>query len=200
MRLRPIIALLLFSSTLPLFSQVSPEAREGGWPIVIGGGFSDFATDYHGSNRMEGVTAWVDWNFYSAPGWLSGFGLEVEGHTIRFGVPSGFSQLREDTGEGGAIYTWRHDPNFHPYAKLLAGMGSIDFPPTVGPSGPTTYSHDTRHLISPGGGAEFRAYRNIWVRADYEYQFWQSIFGASGIRPNGFTIGVSYHFSHLHHD
>ena len=96
MRLRPIIALLLFSSTLPLFSQVSPEAPQGGWPIVIGGGFSDFATDYHGGNRMEGVTAWVDWNFYSAPGWLSGFGLEVKGHTIRFGVPSGFSQLRED--------------------------------------------------------------------------------------------------------
>jgi len=192
MRPRPIAALLLLCASLPLFSQSSPSAQQGGWPIVIGGGLSDFATDYHGSNRMEGISAWVDWNFYTAPHWLSGFGVEAEGHTIRFGVPGGFSQLREDTGEGGVIYTWRHYHDFHPYAKFLAGMGSIDFPPNG------SYSHDTRHTVAPGGGMEFRTYRNIWVRADYEYQFWHHIFGTHDMNPNGITIGVSYDLRHIH--
>jgi hypothetical protein len=54
-----------------------------------------------------------------------------------------------------------------------------------------------------GGGVELRAYRSLWVRADYEYQFWPDFFfkGAKPIgqlNPQGFTVGVLYHFNRPH--
>ena len=96
--------------------------------------------------------------------------------------------MRQDTGEGGAIYTWNRYRNFRPYAKYLVGIGSIDFA-TSGP-----YSHDTFAVFSPGGGAEYRAWRHVWIRGDYEYQFWHHTFGPDDLNPNGITIGASYDF------
>jgi hypothetical protein len=99
--------------------------------------------------------------------------------------------MRQDTGEGGAIYAWNHYRNFRPYGKFLAGIGSIDFPP-VG-----TYSHDTFLVTSFGGGAEYRIWRHVWVRGDYEYQAWHHTFGPHDLNPNGVTIGASYDFRPL---
>lgn len=186
MRLKLVLAALFLAAAIPVFSQVAPAATEGGLPLVVGAGFSDFYSDWNG--RLAGPTVWVDWNFYHGPSFLHGFGIEVEGRDLNYGRTGGVPNLRQDTAEGGAIYTWRHYRNFHPYAKYLIGFGSIDFPPYG------TYSHDTRTVLIPGGGAEYRAYRNIWVRGDYEYQYWRHIFGPHDLNPNGVTIGVSYDF------
>jgi opacity protein-like surface antigen len=119
-------------------------------------------------------------------------GLELEGHDINFGRPSDLSTMRQDTFGGGPIYTWRHYRTFHPYAKYMIGMGSIDFPPL--PNSPPTYTHDTRTVYAPGGGLEYRAFRNLWVRGDYDYQYWPKIFGLHTLTPNGCTFGVAYDF------
>ncbi len=183
-----IFAALLLAAVLPVYSQVSPAATQGGVPIVIGAGFSDYSIDWGPGQRMEGISAWADWYPRRLPSALNGLGIEAEGREIDFGRPAGLSRMRQDTGVGGGIYTWNHFRNFRPYAKFLAGIGSLDFPPSG------TYSHDTFTVLAPGGGVEYRAWHHIWIRGDYEYQFWQQVFGPHDLTPTGFTIGASYDF------
>jgi len=186
-----ILAALFVGAVFPVHSQVVPTARQGSVPIVIGAGFSDFSLDWGPGKRMEGISAWVDWYPNRLPGVLHGLGIEVAGHDINYGLPSGFSRMRQDTGEGGAIYAWNHFHNFRPYVKYLAGIGSIDFPSA------SAYSHDTFLVLSPAAGVEYRAWGHIWIRGDYEYQYWHHTFGPHDLNPNGFTIGASYDFRPL---
>jgi opacity protein-like surface antigen len=44
-----------------------------------------------------------------------------------------------------------------------------------------------------GGGAEYHAWKTVWVRADYEYQWYHQYFGPHDLNPNGFTIGATYY-------
>ncbi len=179
---------LLVATVPPVYSQVSPSARQGGMPIVIGAGLSDFSIDWGSGQRMEGISAWADWFPNRLPAALNGLGIEAEGRDIDFGRPAGVTKMRQDTGLGGLIFTWNRYRNFRPYVKYLAGIGSIDFPPFG------TYSHDTFSVFSPGGGLEYHAWRHIWIRGDYEYQFWHQVFGPHDLTPTGFTIGASYDF------
>ncbi|HEY1803088.1 MAG TPA: outer membrane beta-barrel protein [Terracidiphilus sp.] len=183
-----IFTALLVAAAIPADSQVSPAANQGGVPIVIGGGFSDFSLDWGPSARMEGIAAWADWFPYHMPAALNGLGIEVEGRDLDFGRPAGLSRMRQDTGVGGAIYSWNRYRNFRPYGKYLAGIGSIDFPPSG------NYSHDTFLVLEPGGGVEYRAWRHVWIRGSYDYQYWHHIFGPHDLNPNGVTVGISYDF------
>lgn len=195
MHVKPVLLALslVLAATLSASSQVAPSAREGGLPLVVGAGFSNFNIDWtdpvtHGTDRLSGATAWVDWNFYRAPRILQGLGIEVEGRDLNYGQPSGEANLRMDTIAGGPLYTWRHYRGFHPYAKVLGGYGSIDFTIPLSPN----YKHDTRTFYAPGGGVEFKAWRGVWVRGEYEYQFWNNFFQHKTQTPNGFTIGATY--------
>jgi len=183
-----IFAVLILTAVLPIHSQASPAAIQGGVPIVVGAGFSDFSIDWGPGKRMEGISAWADWFPNRLPAVLNGLGVEAEGRDIDFGRPAGVTKVRQDTGLGGLIYTWNRYLNVRPYVKYLAGVGSIDFPPAG------TYSHDTFSVFSPGGGVEYRAWRHIWIRGDYDYQFWHHTFGNNDLTPTGFTIGASYDF------
>jgi opacity protein-like surface antigen len=191
--LKLILAGLFLSATTSTFSQVAPGATEGGVPLVVGGGISDFDLDWGPGRRMEGISAWVDWDFDRLPGLLRGLGIEAEGHDINWNRPSSIVKMRQDTGLGGITYHWRHYRNLRPYVKMMGGIGSIDFPPFKPDS---TYTHDTFTVFGPGGGVEYRAWRQVWVRGEYEYQAWHHTFGSNDLTPQGFTIGASYHFSH----
>jgi opacity protein-like surface antigen len=189
------LAVFFAALSVPVFSQAAPSATEGGLPLVVGGGFSDFDTDF-GTVRLEGAAVWVDWDLYGGPSFLQGFGLEVEGRDIHFGKPANTpQQFRFDTAEGGVIYTWRRYRHLHPYGKFLLGYGVIEFPDTADPY----YTHDSRSVIAPGGGLEYSVYRNISVRGDYEYQFWPQLFGPHALNPNGFTVGATYDFRYRRH-
>jgi opacity protein-like surface antigen len=191
------LAALFLVAAIPVQSQVVPAATEGGIPLEVGAGFSDYAVDW-GPVRMQGGGIWIDYNFYRIPSFLRGIGVEAEAHDISLARPSGMpSNFRQDTAGGGAIYTWRHYHNLHPYGKFIVGFGSIDF---LGAFRDLPYySHDTRTVYAPGGGVEYRVFRNIWVRGDYEYQMWPHIFQhAQTLDPVGFTIGASYDFKHMH--
>jgi opacity protein-like surface antigen len=98
--------------------------------------------------------------------------------------------MRQDTAGGGPIFNWHVTKRFHPYFKGLFEDGSIDFFPLPG------YSHDTRLLIAPGGGFEYRFLGPLKVRADYEYQFWMGNLLGNTLNPQGFTVGIAYDFSH----
>jgi hypothetical protein len=183
-----IFAMLFVAAAVPVYSQVAPAAHQGGVPIVVGAGFSDYSLDYGPGNRMIGVSAWADWLPSGLPGAFHRLGIEATGHAIDWDLPKGFPRMRQNTLEGGPIYVWHPYRNFRPYVKYLFGEGRIDFPPSG------TYSHDTFLVSSPAGGAEFHAGQHIWIRADYEYQFWHQVFGPHDLTPQGITIGASYDF------
>jgi opacity protein-like surface antigen len=49
--------------------------------------------------------------------------------------------------------------------------------------------------LAPGGGIDYRAFGNVWLRADYEYQDWPNIFGKGyDLDPQGVTVGAMYEF------
>jgi hypothetical protein len=52
-----------------------------------------------------------------------------------------------------------------------------------------------------GGGLDVRVFRAVWVRADYEYQYWPNFWitkanptTGAGLDPQGLTVGAIYHF------
>jgi opacity protein-like surface antigen len=191
------LAVSFLTATSPAFSQVTPSAtgrRNGSsLPLVVGGGFSNFDLDYGQGRRMDGVSAWADWDFNldRLPKVLRGFGFEAEGHAIDFDRPASLvaNRMRQDTGSGGVIYHFGHFRSFDPYVKYLVGLGSIDFAPLR-----DRYNHDTFTVYTVGGGAEYKIVGHFWARADYEFQEWHNTFGHSDLTPQGFTIGGSYHF------
>src|SRR6266702_2567407 len=168
---------LFLTATHTVFSQIAPSGRGSAIPISVGVGFSDFDLDWGssggGTNRMEGITGWVDWRLSRGPGVLGGLGLELEVRDLNWGRPTALNAFRHDTALGGGFYTWRRYRKLHPYGKFLAGVGSFDFPHNAG----AIYTHDTRTVFAPGVGLDYKVYRNIWLRGDYEYQFWPKLFG-----------------------
>lgn len=187
----PVLAVSIFSVTVPAFSQVVPAYRTKAWPFSLGVGPSSYDVDW-GHGRMLGGTIWADWYPTKLPHILRGLGVEGEVRDISLNRSSTQTNMRQDTAGAGLIYTWRHFHNIHPYFKYLIAYGSMDFD-----IGSPSYSHDTRTLYAPGGGLEYRFYRQFWVRADYEYQTWQTMFGLGKTpNPQGFTVGVAYDFAH----
>jgi hypothetical protein len=142
---------------------------------------------------MEGGTVWLDWNLPTTTPALRGFTVEGEFRDISIGGSTTQPNLRQDTGGAGMLYAWPHYKNIHPYAKLLFGVASEDF---FLPSNPT-YEHDTRGFVAPGAGVDFKAFGPVWVRADYEYQFWQNLISGTP-EPNGFTFGILYNLKGGH--
>lgn len=196
MRLNSVIAMLLLAVSLPMVSQVRPPAAKSESPFVVGAGISYFYTEMF-SNHVEGPTVWADWNFIRGPSFVRGFGVEAEARYLDFGQPQG-QNLRMVTAGGGPIYTWRHFRNFHPYGKFLVdygGMAHIKIP-----SLPSAHPSDKWTTYACGGGVEFRAWHNVWVRADYEYQFWRVKFfnPNSFLTPRGLTVGAAYDFGQMH--
>jgi hypothetical protein len=187
MNLKILLAGLFVSMSIPAVSQVSPHATEGGFPLAVGVGYSNFDSDWNG--RLGGPSIWVNWNIYRGPSLLRGFGIEAEGRDLNYNRTGGVPNLREDSALGGPIYTWRHYRKIQPYAKALIGIGSIDFK-SVDPN----YSHDTRTVYAPGGGVNFHMFQSFWVRGDYEYQFWPNFIHQHALNPEGFTIGAYYDF------
>ncbi len=212
-RTAAVLAAVLAIAAIPLAGQVVPSAEQGGLPLAVGGGASRFNLDcapyiYGSTCYMNGITVWADWSFARLPGpsLLHGLGVELEGRDINYGLPPWLSNaqqgdtgtnLRQDTGMGGLIYSWRHFARVHPYGKALFGLGSIDFPPL--PASPAWYRHDDRTIPAFGGGADIRAWKHVWVRADWEYQMWPNLFGSShAITPTGITVGAVYDFRGVH--
>lgn len=197
MQVKSVFAMLFLTASLPLFSQVSPSATEGGgWPVVVGVGFSDFNTEMF-ATRMQGTTVWADWSYCQGLAFLCGFGVEAEVRDLNLGQPQG-QKLRLGTAGGGPVYTWRRFRNYHPYGKFLVDFAAMDH--IKDPRLPSWYQGDTWATYAAGGGIESRVRWNIWVRADYEYQFWRVKFfnPNSLLNPQGVTIGAAYDFNEIH--
>ena len=193
---RLVFTALFILAVFPVYSQVGPSANQGILPLTVGVGYSGFNPSYNGGILMGG-TLWIDFTPPKLPQILRGIAIEAEGRDISLNRSALQVNLREDVASGGVIYSWRNFRNFSPYGKFLMGFGNIDYMST-----PTKRGHDSRTVTTLGGGVEYRAYRNVWVRGDYEYQiwpdFWKNTVPAGSLTPQGFTVGASYDFSSSH--
>jgi len=197
MHLISLFAIFPLVVSIPLFSQAVPSAYSGGGPaIVVGAGVSNYYTEMF-PKHMEGVAVWADCNSHRGPFYLRGFGVEAEVRDLDSRQPTG-NNLRLATLGGGPIWTWRRYRKFHPYGKFLIDYGSMAH--IKSPGFPSWYTADKWVTGATGGGVEYRAWRNVWVRADYEYQFWRVDWfnTTSFLDPRGFTVGVSYDLKHIH--
>jgi opacity protein-like surface antigen len=185
----PVLTASIFAVTVPAWSQAAPAYVRNSLNLEVGIGPSGYDVDW-GHGRMFGGTVWADWYPEKLPSAIHGLGLEIEARDISLNrhLPPQYN-LRQDTAGGGPIFTWRHFPNFHPYAKFLIEDGSYDYSPTP------TSSHASRMLWVAGAGLEYRVYRSFWARADYEYQTWQTLLGKTP-NPQGVTVGIAFDFAH----
>jgi len=203
MRFKLFVPLMLTASLLlavvPAYSQVIAPYQQGrNLPLAIGFGPSGFEPDW-GHGRMYGGAAWADYFPNFLPPRLDGLGIEVEVRDISLdkhlepnqGPRSGQANTKEDTAGGGVIYHLHSFRNLRPYAKFIVSDGSVDFI-----SDSLTYSHDTRGVYAPGGGIEYRVYKQMWARLDYEYQMWEGKLLGNILTPQGFTAGFTYDWSH----
>jgi opacity protein-like surface antigen len=201
--LGPTLAALLVCTAVTTYSQTVHDATQGKYPLAVGAGFSGYNPDY-GHGHLLGGTLWIDYTLPHMPHLLKGIGLEAEAHDLNYGrstLPPAQSlqpaDLREDVALGGVIYSWPRYRNFRPYGKFMMGYGNTDEETLVTPF---VRWHDSRTVTVMGGGVDYRVFRNIWVRADYEYQFWPDFYKnttpAGVLNPQGFTLGAMYHFGY----
>jgi hypothetical protein len=200
MRLKFAFAALFLAAAAQVFSQTIPDAIESGSQLFVGGGISSYNDNFYENHFMEGATIWVDFYPNRGPAFLHGLGVEAEARDISIGrSATAPSNLREDTGGGGAIYRWQHYRNFVPYGKFQWEHASVDFKYPG-------YGHDTRDLYAAGVGFDYRIKHRSWLRAGFEEQVWQRLFQNHSVstptgiilKPRGATVGVSYAFNHLH--
>lgn len=173
------------------FGQVAPSATaSNGLPFRIGAGFSDFRTSFgHGS--IKGGTLWLDYT-PQLPHFLDGLGIEVELRDLSLAPSSTTPIYRFDEAQGGVVYAWHHFSNVVPYGKALVGYGNVDY--KLG-----ARYHDSRTITVFGGGLEYRVYKSVWARGDYQYQiwpdYWKTSNPAQSLTPSGFTFGAMYDLS-----
>ena len=179
-------AFLLLSGTSILQSQARPtasrlaEGQAGGYYV---NGYADYTL-----SRFNGIGAYADLDF------RHGFGVEVEYHHITDLDPNYL--IYQTTYEAGARYS-RHYGRFQPYAKLMLGRGTFNFPAFHQPAPDNHYSYN---LYAFGVGTDIRVYKRLNVRVEDEFQQWLPGSGAAaafipnGLSPNLPSLGIAYHF------
>jgi opacity protein-like surface antigen len=192
MRLKLVLAGIVFSTAVTAFPQAAPSALQSGIPLTVGFGYSNFYTDW--SAYEGGLTLWLDWDLNQMPRRLHGLGLEAEARDLNFERTGDVPKLREYTLGGGPIYHYRRFNKVDPYGKFIMSIGHIEFNNRPG----DYYTHDSRTVYAPGGGAAYRVWRNVAVRGEYEYQIWPDFLRHHAFNPKGFSFGVTYDLGHIH--
>jgi len=180
-------AVLISLFTGGLHAQVAPSARVGGLPIGFGVGISDYSIDYGAGRRMQGPAAWLD------VGVFHGLGVDVSARSIYFNTPTGLSRMQQTTYLGGIHYEGKQVFHVRPFVRMGGGLGVIEFP-----SNNPLYTRDSYSVFAPSGGVEIPIVPKVFLRAEYEYQYWKEYHGSNYLNPTGATLGVTYYFRGMH--
>jgi len=183
------LALLFLLPAFSMWAQVTHAGTEGELPLTVGSGWSNYSIDWGPGTRMDGITVWADWRFRALPSHWKGLGVSVEGQYIAWNIPEGLGQHKLESGLGGPSYQFQSWHRIRPYVKYLIGFGGMYFV-TEDPF----YTHDTRVIYAPGGGADVRVWNKLALRIDYEYQYWPNLFRGHTSNPNGVTVGAVWDF------
>jgi opacity protein-like surface antigen len=81
----------------------------------------------------------------------------------------------------------------HPYADFLIGRGGIDYLRGGYVFGDVKYISSNTVVYSPGVGLDYNLTHNVAVKADFQYQHWDTPAVPSGsISPKAITVGGVY--------
>jgi hypothetical protein len=86
----------------------------------------------------------------------------------------------------------------HPYVDFLVGRGEIDYQSggLTPPHSLYRYISSTSTIYSPGAGVDYNFSARLAVKADLQYQHWDSPAVASGtVHPVALSLGVVYRFN-----
>jgi opacity protein-like surface antigen len=84
---------------------------------------------------------------------------------------------------------------FHPYADFLIGRGQIDYHSPGFVFGDTLYISSNTWVYSPGVGLDYNVTHNIAIKADAQFQHWDTpVTTSDTIHPTDFSGGVVYNF------
>jgi opacity protein-like surface antigen len=83
----------------------------------------------------------------------------------------------------------------HPYVDFLFGRGQIDYHAPGFILGNTLYISSNTFIYSPGVGVDYSLTHNLALKADAQFQHWNTPVVSSGtIHPTALTFGVVYNF------
>ena len=83
----------------------------------------------------------------------------------------------------------------HPYADFLVGRGQINYLRGGYIFDDNLYLSSNTLVLSPGVGLDYNFSHNLAVKADFQFQHWDTPAVASGsINPKAITLGATYTF------
>lgn len=185
------------------FGQAKPTATRRG-DLQVGGGFSYDFPDYS-EHKFYGYSIYADLDF------TEHFGVEGEfrqdnDHTVD---ASGHTVPQYQRNLDAGLRYHRVYGRFQPYAKFMAGLARMEYPPAPPPASQTTPLALINYgFIAPGGGVDYVISPHISLRADMEFQMWfkepdprlgYDYFAGTGGLPNGltpivYTGGIAWRF------
>ena len=167
-------------------AQVAPTASQQLQLSAFAGATGTF-TDLLGGKNLD-ITAGADLTFV-------GFRLLRPSIEVRGSYPIDKGTISSQKAFLGGAKVEHPFGRFHPYADFLIGRGEIDYGMGGYLVGNVRYISTTSTIYSPGGGLDYNLTNQFDVKADVQYQHWDTPVVSSGvIHPVATTLGVVYRF------
>jgi hypothetical protein len=177
--------------------------------LQVGGMFVSDFPDYT-RHKFYGYGFWGDLDFTNHLGFEGEFRQAndtTEGQYQAVGQPNSTVIQHQRTYDGGLRYYRHYGKRLQPYAKVVFGVASEEFPPFPPPASQNvsagTYSY---HFLGLGTGLDLAVTEHINARFDFEAQQWfaatnspspNNIGGLPrGLTPFIYSGGVSWRFGH----
>jgi hypothetical protein len=151
------------------------------------GGFTGTFTDLEGGKNL-GITIGADVTFLKFRLFKPAF--EIRG---TYPIDEGHISSQKDFLLGPKV----EYPigRFHPYADFFVGRGQINYLNGGFIVGNTKFITTNTFVYSPGVGLDYNLTHNLAVKADAQFQHWDTPVVPSGaIHPTALTFGVVYNF------
>jgi len=181
---RCLLLLMIGLGAVAAQAQVVPAYHGKVNTLWVGAEYSNLSASfpYQSSVRVSGVGIFANYEM------TSHLGVEA---TTRFLKSNTIYDESENNYLAGVRYRMGYYGKFQPYAKVLLGLGSIQYPHVNG----------RYFAFVPAAGVSYRFSKKWTVHGEYEYQYWMNSPGFKNepehtITPNGFHIGVAYRAFH----
>jgi hypothetical protein len=180
------LSIIITSLTYVAAGQAVPAGIQKLQLSAFAGGTGTF-TDFHGGKNL-GITGGADLTFLAFRLFRPSF--EIRG---TYPIDSGHISSQKDFLLGPKV-EYPIGP-FHPYADFLIGRGAIDYNNGGFAFGNTLYLNTNTLVYSPGVGLDYYLTHNLAVKADAQFQHWDTPATSSGvIHPTALTLGLLYSF------
>ncbi len=175
-------------------AQASPTASRGLQIFAFAGGSGVYTGLTNGKNLD--VTAGVDVGFRTF------FGLRPS-LEVRGSYPVDDNGINNEKSVLGGLKVAKNFGRIRPYADILFGRGEIDYiGGAINSTQTVEYLENPTNVLSPGVGVDLGLTENFSLKADLQYQRFNTPVTASGtIYSKPITVGVVYriNFDRSHH-